>query len=171
MPSAAPRVFGVCRRTFARLVQNHSTYIEGLLPIIKVLSKSKKIITITPGRIYVANKNSGRPLELKLTTSGAARHSDDQKERSSDTEPLPGAVSYKVLARGQSHVQEIFLVSTTEHIDSAESLAEHMSTQLLKEKTKIIWPKSKSKSKLDENANVKCFSKAVFTRLEIGVVP
>ena len=87
--------------------------------------------------------------------------SDPSTEGDIDAADTAGTLSFKVLARGQSHVQEIFLVSSTEYIDSMESLALHMTQQLTKEKTKIILPKDKS-----IGPKVICHSSSVFRSLD-----
>ena len=74
-----------------RLVQNHSTNIEGLIKWLKRLLLIKDIKTIIPGSLA---KTNGRweKLELKLTIK--------TKE------------GYKLLARKGKLVQEVFIVTT-----------------------------------------------------------
>ena len=73
-----------------RIVITHSTYLEGLLEKLKLISKEIEIKTITPGRI---GKTKGRreALELKITTK------------------IKGG--YKLLARKGNGVQEVFLIT------------------------------------------------------------
>ena len=76
-----------------RIVVTHSTYLEGLLEKLKLISKDNKIKTITPGRI---SKTKGRreSLELKITTK------------------IKGG--FKLLARKGNGVQEVFLITETD---------------------------------------------------------
>ena len=73
-----------------RIVITHSTYLEGLLEKLKLISKDNNIKTITPGRI---SKTNGRRecLELKITTR------------------IKGG--FKLLARKGNSVQEVFLIT------------------------------------------------------------
>ncbi len=74
----------------ARVVVSHSTYIEGLINKLKILSKHKEIKTITPGRI-AKTKGKTEKLNFKITTK------------------LKGG--FKVLARKGRSVQEIFIIT------------------------------------------------------------
>ena len=49
-----------------RIVLNHSTYIKGLIPILKKLAANKKIKTVTPGTI---SKVRGRTSKLIIRIS------------------------------------------------------------------------------------------------------
>ena len=73
-----------------RIVITHSTYLEGLIERLKLISKDNKVKTITPGRI---SKTKGRreSLELKITTK------------------IKGC--FKLLARKGNSVQEVFLIT------------------------------------------------------------
>ena len=73
-----------------RLVITHSTYVEGLIPWLKVLARDPEIQTITPGVIArVRGRCSG--LQLRVST------------------PVSGG--YKVMARRGTTVQEVFVVT------------------------------------------------------------
>jgi len=73
-----------------RLVWNHSTHIEGLIPILERLITYDGIYTITPGVITRARGNSQH---LKLRVS------------------IPIRGGYKVIARQGKSVQEVFIIT------------------------------------------------------------
>tara|TARA_B100001109_G_C18797927_1_gene443430 strand:- start:274 stop:576 length:303 start_codon:yes stop_codon:yes gene_type:complete len=73
-----------------RLVQNHSTHIEGLIKWLKNIAKSSEIKTVTPASLSKTN-GRGEQLVLKVTVK--------TKE------------GYKLLARKGKLVQEVFLVT------------------------------------------------------------
>lgn len=73
-----------------RLVWNHSTHIDGLIPVLKKLVDYEGIRTITPGALSRANGNTPK---LKLRVSV----------------PLKGG--FKVIARKGKSVQEVFIVT------------------------------------------------------------
>ena len=76
-----------------RLVITPSTYVEGLIPWLKVLAKDPEIQTITPGVISrVRGRCSG--LQLRVST------------------PVCGG--YKVMARRGTTAQEVFVVTQLE---------------------------------------------------------
>tara|TARA_B100000700_G_C14997369_1_gene834542 strand:+ start:954 stop:1253 length:300 start_codon:yes stop_codon:yes gene_type:complete len=79
-----------------RLVQNHSTHIEGLIKWLKLLANMPGIKTITPGSLSKA-KGRGERLTLKKTIK--------TKE------------GYKLLARKGTMVQEVFVVTKVEEED------------------------------------------------------
>ncbi|NEP42861.1 MAG: metal-binding protein [Okeania sp. SIO2H7] len=74
-----------------RLVWNHSTHIDGLIPVLEKLSETEGIQTVTPGRLSSAKSNIPH---LKLRVS------------------VPIRGGYKVVARNGKAVQEVFLVTT-----------------------------------------------------------
>jgi hypothetical protein len=74
----------------ARLVLNHSTHLPGLIPLLSRLAEQPNIKTITPGRIA---RVKGRPTPLKIRV----------------TVPITGG--FKLQARAQSNVQEVFVVT------------------------------------------------------------
>lgn len=74
----------------ARLVLNHSTHLPGLIPLLTRLAEQPDIKTITPGRIA---RVKGRPTPLKIRV----------------TVPITGG--FKLQARAQSSVQEVFVVT------------------------------------------------------------
>ena len=74
-----------------RLVQNHSTHIEGLIKWLKKIAEFDEIKTITPASLSKTN-GRGENLVLKVTVK--------TKE------------GYKLLARKGKLVQEVFLVTT-----------------------------------------------------------
>ena len=74
-----------------RLVQNHSTHIDGLIKWLKRIAEKKEIKTVTPGCIAKA-KGRGEKLVIKVTIK--------TKE------------GFKLLARKGKLVQEIFLVTS-----------------------------------------------------------
>ena len=73
-----------------RLVQNHSTHIDGLIKWLKKIAKNKDVKTVTPASIYKAN-GRGENLVLRVTIK--------TKE------------GYKLLARKGKLVQEVFIVT------------------------------------------------------------
>ena len=77
-------------RTQGRLVWNHSTHIEGLIPVLKELCHYPGIKTITPG---VIGKVRSRPSPLQLKISVAIRG------------------GFKLTARKGTSVQEVFVVT------------------------------------------------------------
>ncbi len=74
-----------------RLVKTHSTYIEGLINILDLLTTDKSIKTITPG-IIKRVKGKSEKLKLKITRV------------------VEGG--YKVNARKGKSVQEVFILTT-----------------------------------------------------------
>ena len=73
-----------------RLVITHSTYVEGLIPWLKVLAKDPEIQTITPGVISrVRGHSSGLKLRVSIPVSGG----------------------FKMLARKGTTAQEVFVVT------------------------------------------------------------
>jgi hypothetical protein len=73
-----------------RLVITHSTYIEGLIPLLKSLVRDPAIDTITPA---VIARVRGRAPELRLRVST----------------PITGG--WKLVARRGSSAQEVFVVT------------------------------------------------------------
>ena len=74
-----------------RLVITHSTYLEGLIPLLKRLAQHPAINTITPA---VIARVKGRAPELRLRVSA----------------PITGG--WKLLARRGSSAQEVFVVTS-----------------------------------------------------------
>ena len=73
-----------------RLVQNHSTHIEGLIKWLKKIAESSNVKTITPACLAKA-KGRGEKLLLKITVKTNE--------------------GYKLLARKGKLVQEVFVVT------------------------------------------------------------
>ena len=88
-----------------RLVITHSTYLEGLIPVLKRLARQPAIDTITPA---VIARVRGRAPELRLRVST----------------PITGG--WKLLARRGSSAQEVFVVTGLE----AEELERMVSASL-----------------------------------------
>ena len=76
-----------------RLVQNHSTNIEGLIKWLKKIAISDEIKTVTPASLSKTN-GRGEKLALKVTVKTNE--------------------GYKLLARKGKLVQEVFLVTSLE---------------------------------------------------------
>ena len=74
-----------------RLVQNHSTHIEGLIKWLKKMAKNDEIQTVTPASLSKTN-GRGENLSLKVTVKTKQ--------------------GYKLLARKGKLVQEVFLVTS-----------------------------------------------------------
>ena len=73
-----------------RLVQNHSTHIDGLIKWLKRIADNEKIKTVTPASLSTA-KGRGEKLVLKVT--------------------IKTNKGFKLLARKGKLVQEVFLVT------------------------------------------------------------
>ena len=82
-----------------RLVQNHSTHIEGLIKWLKKIAANNEIKTVTPASLSKTN-GKGEKLILKVTVK--------------TTE------GYKLLARKGKLVQEIFLVTSLDESEIIE---------------------------------------------------
>ena len=76
-----------------RLVQNHSTHIEGIIKWLKKIAAYSEIKTVTPASISKTN-GRGEKLVLKVT--------------------IKTNEGYKLLARKGKLVQEVFLVTRLE---------------------------------------------------------
>ena len=76
-----------------RLVQNHSTHIEGLIKWLKKIAEYNAIKTVTPASLS-KTKGKGANLFIKVTVKTNE--------------------GYKLLARKGKLVQEVFLVTTLE---------------------------------------------------------
>ena len=74
-----------------RLVQNHSTHIEGLIKWLKRIAKTDKVKTVTPASLSKTN-GRGEKLAIKVTIK--------TKE------------GFKLLARKGKLVQEVFVVTS-----------------------------------------------------------
>lgn len=79
------------KSTSGRLVWNHSTHIEGLIPILERLTKYEGIQTITPG---VISRSKGHCPKMQLRVS------------------VPIRGGFKVIARQGKTVQEVFILTT-----------------------------------------------------------
>jgi hypothetical protein len=84
-----------------RVVITHSTYLEGLIPLLRALAAEPGIDTVTPAVIgRVRGRTSG--LRLRVST------------------PITGG--HKLVARRGGSVQEVFVITTW----SREQLQEHL---------------------------------------------
>jgi hypothetical protein len=79
-----------------RVVITHSTYIEGLIPLLKQLAQECGIDTVTPA---VISRVRGRSTSLRLRIST----------------PITGG--YKLVARRGTSAQEVFVVTARERED------------------------------------------------------
>tara|TARA_B100000214_G_scaffold221467_1_gene161106 strand:+ start:892 stop:1191 length:300 start_codon:yes stop_codon:yes gene_type:complete len=86
-----------------RLVQNHSTHIEGLVKWLKKIAEKDEIKTVTPASLAKTN-GKGENLDLKITIK--------TKE------------GYKLLARKGKLVQEVFLVTNLDESEIREIIKE-----------------------------------------------
>ncbi len=82
-----------------RLVQNHSTHIEGLIKWLKNIAANEKIKTVTPASLSKTN-GRGENLGLKVTVKTNE--------------------GYKLLARKGKLVQEVFIVTSLEESEIIE---------------------------------------------------
>lgn len=89
-----------------RLVITHSTYVEGLIPLLQRLVRHPRIETITPA---VIARVRGRAPELRLRVSA----------------PITGG--WKLLARRGSSAQEVFVVTDLDAQELEEELARALS--------------------------------------------
>lgn len=85
-----------------RLVWNHSTHVNGLIPVLERLTQVPEISTITPGVIRSAKGRSPQ-LQLKISV------------------PIQGG--FKLLARRGKSVQEVFVVTTLSQTDLTTAIA------------------------------------------------
>ena len=76
-----------------RVVITHSTYLEGLIPLLKQLAKDPQVVTVTPA---VISRVKGRCQGLKLRIST----------------PITGG--HKVVARRGTSAQEVFVITHLE---------------------------------------------------------
>ena len=84
-----------------RLVITHSTYVEGLIPWLKVLARDPEIQTITPGVIArVRGHSSGLQLRVSIPVTGG----------------------FKVLARKGTSAQEVFVVTQLDREELLERI-------------------------------------------------
>ena len=88
-----------------RLVWNHSTHLDGLIPILEKLVKCQGIATITPGRIKKTRSHIPK-MKLKISV------------------PIRGG--YKVIARQGKTVQEVFIVTDLEQQALEKAIASVM---------------------------------------------
>ena len=82
-----------------RLVQNHSTNIEGLIKWLRKIAAKKCVKTVTPASLSKAN-GRGERLALRVT--------------------IKTNEGYKLLARKGKLVQEVFLVTNLEETEIKE---------------------------------------------------
>ena len=82
-----------------RLVQNHSTHIDGLIKWLKRIAKVSEIKTVTPAALSKTN-GRGEKLVLKITVKTNE--------------------GYKLLARKGKLVQEVFLVTSLDESEINE---------------------------------------------------
>ena len=78
-------------KTPGRLVLNHSTNLEGLVPVLRKLIEHDEIAKLVPARIHHTRAPSRRGLKIGITTE------------------VPGG--YKMIARAQSSAQEVFVTT------------------------------------------------------------
>jgi hypothetical protein len=84
-----------------RVVITHSTYLEGLIPLLRQLARAEGIDTVTPA---VISRVRGRSPGLRLRVSA----------------PIRGG--YKLVARRGGSAQEVFVITAW----SREALQEHL---------------------------------------------
>ena len=85
-----------------RLVWNHSTHIDGLIPILELLCQQPGIQTVTPGAI---GRVKGHAPKMQLRVS------------------VPIRGGYKVIARQGKTVQEVFILTTLDRDKLLEAIA------------------------------------------------
>jgi hypothetical protein len=87
--------------------QLDSTFIDGLLPVLKKFSKSELLSSIVPGRLFAARTPLRKGLELRISAAGFGRHSSTDDGLSGSREESSTSISHKILARRGSQVQEV----------------------------------------------------------------
>ncbi len=95
-----------------RIVITHSTYIEGLIPILRKIAVHEDVKTVTPGRIRTS-KGRSEFLGLKVSTR------------------ILGG--YKVIAKKGKSTQEVFIVTKM----TKESLEKHIQNHIKEKREKI----------------------------------
>ena len=90
-------------KTMGRLVQNHSTHIEGLIKWLRKIAANSKIKTVTPASLSKTN-GRGEQLALKITVKTNE--------------------GYKLLARKGQLVQEVFLVTSLDECEIKKLIEE-----------------------------------------------
>jgi hypothetical protein len=88
-----------------RLVITHSTYLDGLIPLLRRLVRSPEIDTITPA---VISRVRGRAPELRLRVS------------------IPITGGWKLVARRGSSAQEVFVVTDLDQAGLEALIAQTM---------------------------------------------
>ena len=86
-----------------RLVWNHSTHIEGLIPILEKLTQYQGIDTVTPG---VITRSRSHIPQMKLKVSVAIRG------------------GFKLIARQGKTVQEVFMLTSLAQEDLEKVIAQ-----------------------------------------------
>ena len=89
-----------------RLVWNHSTHLDGLIPILEKLTNCDGISTITPG---VLGRVKSHIPHLKLKVS------------------VPIRGGFKLIARQGKSVQEVFIITTLSQTDLEAAIASVLS--------------------------------------------
>ena len=88
-----------------RLVITHSTYLDGLIPLLRRLVRSPEIDTVTPA---VISRVRGRAPELRLRVS------------------IPITGGWKLVARRGSSAQEVFVVTALDQASLETLIAQTM---------------------------------------------
>ncbi|MGD1714756.1 DUF2103 domain-containing protein [Hydrocoleum sp. CS-953] len=86
-----------------RLVWNHSTHIDGLIPILEKLTQHQGIETVTPG---VISRSRSHIPQMKLKVS------------------VPIRGGFKLIARQGKTVQEVFMLTSLAQEDLEEAIAQ-----------------------------------------------
>ncbi len=89
-----------------RVVWNHSTHLDGLIPVLEKLITYEGIGTVTPG---VIGRAKGHIPQLKLRISVAIRG------------------GFKVIARCGKSVQEVFILTSLEKLELEKTIEQAMS--------------------------------------------
>lgn len=88
-----------------RLVWNHSTHIDGLIPVLKRLIQQPGIQTVTPAVIGTVRSHTPK-LALKISV------------------PIRGG--FKLIARRGKSVQEVFILTALAQADLEQAIAQSM---------------------------------------------
>lgn len=85
-----------------RIVWNHSTHLDGLIPVLEKLVSFEGIKTITPAVLSRSRSHSPH-LQLKVSV------------------PIKGG--YKLIARGGKSVQEVFIITALSQSELEKAIA------------------------------------------------
>jgi hypothetical protein len=108
--------------TKARLVLNHSTFVDGLKPCLVKLTSVPMLATIVPGRISTRSvrRDASRKLMLRFSTADSGTSATSAAATVSSyggggKGGGRGTASFKLMASRGTQIQEVFIVLRHEH--------------------------------------------------------